>query len=104
MDTVLLGGKMSAAVDVDIAALVGEMEAVPCEHYQHGIRATHTDEPASHYAQGKCPTCKGQGTVTAVCPGFVRLVLSGAQMKCAGCSSIHPSTDLITILGPVSGK
>lgn len=93
---------MSAALDIDIAALVGEMEAIPCEHPEHTTRPTHTDEPASHYVQGKkCPNCNCVGVTIAACPGYVLLVTSPVRLQCLGCGHRAPASDLVAILGPV---
>lgn len=94
---------MSTELDVDIAALVGEMDAVPCEHHQHGTRPAHTDEPASHYGRGTCPKCGEGGTVAALCPGFVALIRSGAIMRCPNCKHSAPSFEIVTILAPIGG-
>lgn len=96
---------MSTALDLDIAALVGEMESIPCEHHQHKTRPAHTDEPASHYASSHCDKCGFDGVqAAAICPGYVRLIRSGAPLQCIGCRRIAPAFDLITILGPIGGQ
>ena len=94
---------MSTALDIDLAALVGEMDAVPCEHHQHGTRPSHTDEPASHYGKSNCPKCGNGGIVAALCPGYVALVRSGVTMQCPACKHTAPAFEVVIILGPVGG-
>lgn len=94
---------MSTALDIDISALVGGMDAIPCEHHQHNTRPTHTDEPASHYAKSRCPKCGDEGPVSAVCPGYVAVIRSGVEMRCPTCKYVAPSFGIVTILGPVGG-
>lgn len=93
---------MSTATDIDVAALVGEMDAVPCEFPQHGHHPIHTDEPASHYARSKCPTCGRDTGVLAACPGFIAATRANLYGICRICKSGHNALEVITILGPVN--
>lgn len=94
---------MSTETSVDIAALVGEMEAPACEHSQHGMkRADHTDEAASHYLRFNCPECGYATDVYAACPGFVAMVAGNDLGRCPGCGVATPASECITILGPVT--
>lgn len=95
---------MSTSLDVDIAALVGEMEAVPCEHHQHGVSPAHSDEPASHYGQSQCAHCMEDAVIAAICPGYVAAVRSGRPLQCPGCKRVAPAFEFITILGAVGGS
>lgn len=95
---------MSTELDLDIAALVGEMEAVPCEHSQRGLaRVDHTDEAASHYLSFNCPECGYATDVYAACPGFVAMIRGNNNLgRCRGCEASLPSSECIAILGPVN--
>lgn len=94
---------MSAALDLDIAALVGEMEAPPCEHPEHGMpRKAHSDGPATHYAQSHCPDCDYSPPLRSVCAAYVHFVVSDGHMYCSGCGTRGGAWEFVTILGPVS--
>jgi ribosomal protein S27E len=94
---------MSTELDLDLSALVGEMEALVCEHSQHGLaRVDHTDEAASHYLRFNCPECGYMTDVYAACPGFVAMVRGDNLGHCRGCEASLPSSECITILGPVT--
>lgn len=95
---------MSAALDLDIEALVGEMDAVPCEHPEHATDTiVHPDEPASHYVRGHCPACNRTGAVVAVCPGFVAWIIADRKVRCVVCEDVKPASQAVAILGPVGG-
>lgn len=94
---------MTTATDIDVSALVGEMEAVPCEHHAHTREpAFHTDEPASHYVQAHCKSCGHVSDVKAMCPGFVATVRANVPVRCARCRVIAHGVESTTILGPVN--
>jgi hypothetical protein len=93
---------MSAALETDLSALVGELEQIPCELPQHGRHPIHTDAPASHYVRSRCPVCKIDTGVIAACPGFVATVRSNAVGICRNCNTKHKALDMVTILGLVS--
>lgn len=93
---------MTTATDIDVAALVGEMEAVPCGHWCHAEDFLfHSDEPASHYGQTWCH-CGYVSEVTPLCPGYIRTIASGIMTRCRACSHIGPGKEFVRILGPVS--
>ncbi|MCO4257357.1 hypothetical protein [Pseudarthrobacter cellobiosi] len=95
---------MSTSLDLDISALVGEMDAVPCEHTQHGLHPLHTDSPASHYVRVHCPSCPYDSGVFAACQGFIAAVLANMTGRCFGCDTTTPASEAVTILGPVGGS
>lgn len=91
------------ALDLDLAALVGELPAVPCEGRGHGEGSDVHYGPASHYARLHCPSC-GDIKVKAYCLPFVTFTQGynhGIQCEC-GVTSHAPDT--VTILGPVNGR
>lgn len=94
---------MSAALDLDIEALVGEMEAVPCEHPEHGTDRIHPDEPASHYMRGRCPVCERTGAIVAICSGFVAWIAANKPLRCVACGDVKLASEVVTIIGPVGG-
>jgi hypothetical protein len=90
-------------LDLDLAAMVGEMEAPPCEHSQHEARIgkSHNDEPATHYARGHCE-CFGTTEIYAICPGFAAWIPSGVPIRCAKCKT-HTYSDLMyEIVAPIN--
>lgn len=95
---------MTTALDIDFAALVGEMDAVPCEHTQHGSHPLHTEGPASHYVRMRCPHCAYDTGVFAACPGFIGAIRGNAHGRCSGCEIILPAQEAVIILGPVGGS
>ncbi|QCB97150.1 hypothetical protein E5206_09565 [Arthrobacter sp. PAMC25564] len=92
---------MSTELDLDIATLVGEMEAVPCDLPQHGNHPMHTEEPASHYVRSHCQACDDDTGTIAACPGFVAAVRANFYGYCRICRAQHRALDMVTILGPV---
>lgn len=90
---------------LEIEALVGPMEPVPCEHLEHSL-PQHFDSHggnASHYVQSFC-LCGRIGKVTAVCTPWINLVKSNAQMICPACMQNHPALTVVKILGPLNGS
>lgn len=93
---------MSASLDLDIAAMVGEMEALPCEHSQHGDpNCAHDDGPATHYIKSDCESCQVKLPVRPVCAAYVSLVRANGPMHCTDCGREGVAADFITILSPV---
>ena len=93
---------MITAMDHDLAALVGEMEPLACEHSQHGDHPMHSDEPATHYVRGECAGCT-PAMVYPACPGYIASIRKYLVMKCGGCGLIGPMAAFVTILGPIGG-
>jgi hypothetical protein len=94
---------MSADLDLDLVLLVGEMEAPPCEHSQHGIPGlAHNDGPATHYIMSSCDFCDWAPATRSVCSAYVSLVLANGPMHCTGCGRPGSAADFITVLGPVA--
>lgn len=94
---------MSTELDIDIAAIVGEMDDVPCEHSQHGVHKYHSDEPASHYVWAHCRGCSDPAKVYAACPRYVQTLITIANHRCTRCGNIAPTSEVFKILGPVNG-
>lgn len=92
---------MSTAVDIDVAALVGEMDAVPCESAGHRTDIDAHDGDASHYAHIYCPMC-GWTVVKAYCAPFINYISSGGRIRCSQCAMSYSPDGQITILGPVA--
>jgi hypothetical protein len=95
---------MSTALDLDIEALVGEMEAEPCESTSHdpADRLAHDDGPAVFYARMTCPACGGTA-VRAYCQQFINFLMDGGNAKHSEVCGAFPGSDWLTILGPVGG-
>ena len=94
---------MTTETATDIAALVGEMEALECEHGQHGTKpADHTDETARHYIRFNCAECGHAPNIYAARPGFVAAVMRGSWIQCLGCKNFAPSFECMAVLGPVA--
>ena len=93
---------MNTQQQEDIAAIVGEMEDIACEHSQHGTHPYHTDQPASHYLKALCPTCGYATNIYAACPSYVQLVQAGAPTICSRCRTQRSALEAFTILGPVN--
>ena len=93
---------MSAALDLDVTALVGEMEALECEHSQHGTgHQTHGDGPATHYVTGNHP-CSGSTPAYAACSRMVQVIVANLPSTCGDCGEISTTGEMFTILGPVN--
>lgn len=91
-------------LDLDLATLVGEMEAPPCEHSQHQTNhRAHGDEAASHYIQGFC-VCKGWSDAYAACPKFVAHVQTGGLNRCPDCGYYAPRNTMFKVLGPINSS
>jgi hypothetical protein len=93
---------MSTAVDIDVAALVGEMEAPACESLGHGHNPESDvhDGEATHYVRVQCPACDWN-TVKAYCGPFVAYIVHVGRIRCARCAACYNTQGLWTILGPV---
>lgn len=87
-------------IDVDLATIVGEMPAVPCEHPHHTDDPAWHDGEASVYAQGRCATCERVGPLFASCKKFIDRALAG-HLVCARCGQVDPGAQVLHILGPV---
>lgn len=98
-------GEMSTALDVDVATLVGEMEAPPCESLGHGAadrnKVAHDDGPATHYARVHCPACE-VNEIKAYCSKFVKHLGGFVLVSCFSCDSVFLASEIITVLGPVT--
>ena len=92
---------MSTALDIDLALMVGEMEAVPCESLGHGNESDAHEGHATHYARITCPFCD-VNKIKAYCAPFVAYVTSGGLIRCSNCRGTHAGHT--TILGPVGGS
>lgn len=88
--------------DIDLALMVGPMNALPCEHFQHAIRPTHSGS-ATHYVIGRHEECGYSGQVEAVCEPYVLMVRQDIEMFCRNCHADVWASDVLTILGPVGG-
>jgi len=94
---------MSTELDLDIAALVGEMEAPPCESVCHATQPHfHDGGSATHYARVRCGEC-GLDVVKAYCQTFVRLISSpSGGAACFVCFAIQSQGEHFEVLGPVT--
>lgn len=92
----------STDLDIDLALLVGEMEAPPCEHSQHGKKESHDEGPATYYLRSNCVCDAGEGTLYAACQGFVNHVLTGYPGRCTTCGNRAPINEMVIILGPIN--
>jgi hypothetical protein len=87
-------------VETDLALLVGEMPAIPCEHSQHQTHRHHGDQPASHYVRGFC-ICYGWTEAYAACPRFVAWIQSDAPNRCPECRATSTATQMFQVLSPI---
>lgn len=91
-------------LDLDIAALVGEMEAPPCESAHHcNPRYVNHEGEATHYVQSFHP-CNGPvGRITARCTPAAEAIQSAAQelAKCEQCGDIGPLSKFLIVIGPI---
>lgn len=92
---------MSTAVDIDVAALVGGMDAVPCESLGHRYQTEVHGGPATAYARANCPCC-GWAVVKAYCEPFTQFIAEGGLIRCSECAGAYPALGNVAILGPVA--
>ncbi|GGH93931.1 hypothetical protein ACFFGR_09475 [Arthrobacter liuii] len=93
---------MSTATDIDVAALVGEMDAVPCEHSQHTVtKLFHDDGPATHYIRAIHP-CQPPSHAFAACQKMVNTIRAALTVICGSCGAITTANEAHEILGPVN--
>lgn len=92
---------MSTALDLDLAALVGELEDVPCESLTHATHPEHGGA-ATHYARVHCPECS-YSDLKAYCGPFVEFIKNDGPIRCF-CERLLPASRIFTILGPVNGR
>lgn len=96
---------MTTATDIDVAALVGELEAPACESADHATpeySQFHDGGPATHYARVQCPICGWGNIVKAYCATFVAALRDDCTLQCGGCPATLPASMMVTILGPVN--
>jgi hypothetical protein len=98
---------MSTALDLDLAALMGELPDVPCESLGHnsGRHPENHSGPAAYYARVICVGC-GMNTIKAYCEAFAVWVSSpnpAHYVECE-CGQVDPASEVITVLGPVNGR
>jgi len=90
------------ALDLDLATLVGDMPAVPCESVGHDNASMHGG-PATHYAVWTCQGC-GFHFFKAYCGPFVKFVQTpNHAIRCPHCLHTHDAPETVKILGPVDG-
>lgn len=84
---------------IDISALVGEMEAIPCESLGHNWQyPMHDSGPADSYFKVECAECS-YAVVKAYCRAFTQHLQTGGKAACPTCWTMFAS---ITPLGPVN--
>jgi hypothetical protein len=91
-------------LDVDIAAMVGELEAPPCESANHADpKYLHHEGQATHYVQSFHPCAGPVGMITARCTPAANAIKSAAQelAKCEQCGDMGPLSKFIIVLGPI---
>lgn len=96
---------MTTALDLDISALIGELDAIPCESQGHGAAYNahlHDDGDATHYARVQCPYCPF-AAVKAYCQSFTDYIRDNGRILCNECSGTFLAHPNATILGPVGG-
>lgn len=93
---------MRVSIDIDLAALVGEMDAMPCESLDHGrVPDVHDDGPATSYAKIRCSNCGYGGHIKAYCSTFTAAIRNDCLIQCISCFGVLPASRIITIIGPV---
>lgn len=94
---------MTTATDIDVAALVGELEAPACEHSQHEVRKMfHDDGPATHYVRA-VHHCLAEPThAFAACQKMVDTIRAGLVVICGRCGEVTTTGEAHEILGPVN--
>lgn len=86
---------MTFATDtsLDITTLVGPLDDVPCEIYEH-------KDPADWYA-----TCRACGYTLAFCDGWLRELRANEapdwRVECPQCGRLEPTVDKLAALTPV---
>jgi hypothetical protein len=92
----------STALDLDIATLVGDMPAIPCEAPGHG--EMHPDfGPATQYGRVNCPDC-GNNKIQSYCELVVNHIQNNGLVCCGKCRKTFTARMIVTILGPVNGR
>lgn len=90
---------MTTALDIDIAALVGEMEAPACEHSQHSGRPQWHADGGERYVK-LSPPC-GHADLNAVRVFCLRWLTESDLVICPRCAEEFPLKGHYTDLGPV---
>lgn len=97
---------MSTALGTDIATLVGEMPAEPCDTPGHEMGLdVHDDGPATHYWLWHKPCNCAEPVVVARCAQFTQTILANNEMFCGVCHEQGPTghaEDYYTLIGPVN--
>jgi len=88
---------------LELEALIGPMEPIPCEHLQHEIRPKLHDGPAVEYVRGS-HSCGYKGPVRPVCQKWVDHAKTNVMMHCPNCREVDWSLTLNTFLGPINGR
>lgn len=90
---------MSTALDIDIAALVGEMESPACEHHQHPDKPQWHADGGERYIKVTWPC--GHGDPNHIYVVCLKWLTTDAPVKCSQCPETKHVRDGITDLGPV---
>lgn len=88
---------------IDIATLVGELPAPPCESRGHDTLSDSDvhDGDATHYVHVRCPAC-GHDAVKAYCGPFMKYIVHVGVIRCAECEVAYDVRQHWAILGPVN--
>ena len=93
---------MTVQVGFEWDLLEQEMPAIPCENRAHGTDPLHPQEgEATHYTQLKCPKCKGEPPLEAVCAAAALILMSDIRLTCSRCRRRIPARLFVKTLEPI---
>lgn len=93
---------MSTALDLDIAAMVGEIESPACEHSQHSTHATWHANGGERYIRLSSPCGHTKPDVIRVY--CLKWLTESDLLECPTCAAIFPLAGHYVDLGPVGGS
>ena len=96
---------MTVQVGFEWDLLEQEMPAIPCENAAHGKDPAHPQEgEATHYVQLKCPKCRGNAPLEAICQAAVLILMSDVRLRCNGCQRRSPARLFVNLLTPITTR
>lgn len=86
---------------LEIEPIVGQFDAVPCDHARHDEPDSGHYGAATYYVRKHCPGCDPKPTVYAACQGYIDMFMTLDEWECPRCKTFGPASMFSTILGPV---
>jgi hypothetical protein len=88
---------------LEIEALVGPMEPIPCEHIAHDTQGFGHGGNAEYYVKGFHLGCGYDGPMKAVCKPYADWMISNLPARCTKCQEESTGLEVLKIVGRIDG-